>query len=352
MDPAKANDWLDRWAKNIAGDARNRYCDKAMGEDIGWLVTPFLDGFYYGYMATGDTKWIDLLADWTESWTKRAVKEPDGYPGWPAAGAAGTDIDQLNQYTADSLLGEAMALRPIVLMAGEILKSPKLNDKYGPRAQAWIKLAEQVYEKWDARGGWRQAPEGGMISVTLPFGIDPKTGEWTDGYATRSAPGHGFSHPNNKANLVARWLLAMSDVTGKPVYRERAEKWFRLMKSRMKLTAGGTYEIWNYWQPAGPWDYKADGSPKHWVGVHPNGGYYEIDIGAIVDAWRHGLVFTRADIDRLVATALVEKRYWSALATVSASVQKEFEASHKPDAWGGLGLTPEYLWLQAKLPEK
>ncbi len=49
------------------------------------------------------------------------------------------------------------------------------------------------------------------------------------------------------------------------------------MKSRMKPKDDGTYEIWNYWQPAGPWDYKADGSPKHWIGVHPNGGYYWVD---------------------------------------------------------------------------
>ena len=90
-----------------------------------------------------------------------------------------------------------------------------------------------------------------MISVVLPYGIDAKTGKWTDGYETRNDPGHGFSHPDNKANHVARWLLAMSDATGKAVYKERAEKWFRLMKSRMKLKADGTYEIWNYWEPAG-----------------------------------------------------------------------------------------------------
>ena len=29
-------------------DARNRYCDRELGEEIGWLITPFLDGFYYG----------------------------------------------------------------------------------------------------------------------------------------------------------------------------------------------------------------------------------------------------------------------------------------------------------------
>ena len=69
----------------------------------------------------------------------------------------------------------------------------------------------------------------------------------------------------------------MWDVTGKPEYKDHAERWFKVQKSRMTPKSDGTYEIWNYWQPAGPWDYKPDGSPKHWIGVHPNGGYYRLD---------------------------------------------------------------------------
>ena len=53
----------------------------------------------------------------------------------------------------------------------------------------------------------------------------------------------------------------MWDVTGKAEYRDRAEKWFKVQKSRMTPRSDGTYEIWNYWQPAGPWDYRADGTP-------------------------------------------------------------------------------------------
>jgi hypothetical protein len=351
MDPAKFRDWLNVWEKSIVSDANgNRYCDKAMGEDIGWLMMPFLDGFYYGYMATKDPKWVDMLVDWADSWIKRGVQEPDGYIGWPKVAAAGTAVDQLDDFDADSMLGEVMALRPIVLTAGQILNTPGLKDKYGTKAEGYIKLSEQIYEKWDKRGAWRDTEGGGCISVVLPFGIDRTTGKWTAGYETRNAPGNGFSHPNNKANFVARWLLAMFDVTGKPVYRERAEKWFRLMKSRMKLKDDGTYQIWNYWEPAGPWDYKPDGSTKHWVGVHPSGGYYEIDTEGIVDAYEHGLVFTKEGINRLIATALAEKRYWSALVPYSEAIQKDFEDSLKPDSWGGLAAAPWYLGLQARLP--
>jgi hypothetical protein len=269
-------------------------------------------------------------------------------PGWPQPKAAGTLVDKLDDYNADSLLGEAMVLRAAVLMSGEIRRTPALKKKYGAKAESYVRLAEQVYKKWDARGAWRETKGGGMITVVMPFGLEGKGGRWTAGYATRNARGNGFSHPDNKANLVAGWLLAMSDVTGKAAYKERAGRWFQLMKSRMKLKPGGTYEIWNYWQPAGPWDYKPDGGPKHWVGVHPNPGYYQIDVAAIVDAYEHGLAFSRADIERLVATALAEKRYWDALAPFSPEIQRRFEAGLKPDTWGGLSAAPHYLMLQAR----
>ena len=42
-----------------------------------------------------------------------------------------------------------MGLRPVVLMAGTILKTPALKEKYGQKAEGYIRLAEQVFEKWD-----------------------------------------------------------------------------------------------------------------------------------------------------------------------------------------------------------
>jgi len=373
MDEALARDWLARWEKGITGDARNRYCDKEMGEEIGWMVTPFLNGFYYGYMATGDPKWCDLLVDWADSLIKRSVKEPDGFFGWPKAGASSTDSFGKDLYT-DSQLGEAMAFRPIVLMAGEILKTPALRAKYGPKAEEYIRLSERIFEKWNAWGAWREVKDGG-VWVVPPVGIDQKTGQWAPGYDRRTVD--GFTLPDNKQNYIACWLIAMYDVTKKPVYRERAEKWWRVMKSRMKLRDGDKYYVWNYWDPAGPWDSKPDGSLRHWVGVHPNGGYYGIDLEGIATAYEHGLVFTKADIDRLIATnrdfmwnhevqgakfqridgGTPDKRWagspgvlWMALTPYDDTLRKVFEANHKPDAWGGLSATPWYLARFARGP--
>ena len=59
------------------------------------------------------------------------------------------------------------------------------------------------------------------MGVVPAFGIDAKTGRGTDGYTRRTTD--GFSNPANKQNHIARWLLALGEVTRKPVYPERAE---------------------------------------------------------------------------------------------------------------------------------
>jgi len=367
---AVTTDWRERWEKDILGDEHNRYCDKETGEEIGWLVGPFVDGFYYGYLATHDTRWIDRLIDWTDAWVRRGVKEPDGYIGWPKIDTTTATQGVAGQY-ADSMLGEAIGLRAAVRMADTILKTPALKAKYGTKAHEYIALSERNFEKWDRRGCWRELPTGG-VWVAPEFGIDRQTGGWTAGYARRATD--GFTLPDNKENLIALWIIALYDATGKPVYRERAEKWWKVMRARMKLREDGKYFVWDYWDPAGPWDYNADGSTRHWVGVHPNGGYYDVDVAGIAAAYAHHLVFTRKDIDRLIATnrdymwnhqvegakfqridgEAPDARWkdspgvlWSALLPYDATLKKVFEANFNPASWGGHATAPWYLALQS-----
>jgi len=368
-DPALREDWLARWEKNIEADSHNRYCDKETGEELGWLVSPFLNGFYYGFLATRDPKWIERLVDWADSCLKRAVIEPDGFRGWPKGDGGGGES---KEYTADSLLGEAMLLRPMVLAAAEVRRNSGLSVKWRPQADRYVEFAEETFRKWDSRDCWREVKQGGLWVVPA-YGIDPRTGKWSAGYDQRKTT--GFSNPDNKENHIARWLLAMYDATQREVYRNRATQWFELMKSRLKLSADGKYFVWNYWEPAGPWDYKPDGSPKHWVGVHPNGGYYGIDVEGMVSAFEHGLVFGRGDLDKLIATnrdfmwnhelhgaqfqridgGQPDPRWknspgvlWTALVPYDATLRNIFLANHSPDGWGGLASTPWFLSLASR----
>ena len=50
----------------------------------------------------GDAHGLDRLL------VKRAVKEPDGFLGWPSPAAAGTKVDNLDDFNADSMLSDAM----------------------------------------------------------------------------------------------------------------------------------------------------------------------------------------------------------------------------------------------------
>lgn len=353
--------WWTAWEAHILRAAERRYCDREMGEEIGWLVSPFLGGFYHAHRASGDPAWVERFVDWAEAWVRRGVEEPDGHIGWPkAAGASTTAVPPL--YT-DNLLGEAMALRWLALMAADLRDAPAHRD----RARGYLDLNRRIFGKWDRRGCWREVADGGLW-VVPPFGIDPATGGWTDGYAERESG--GFSMPANKQNHIALWLLALHDATGEAVYRERAAKWWRLMKARIRQRDG--YCVWNYWDPAGPWDFRPDGAPRHWIGVHPNGGYYSIDVEGMAAAHGHGLVFDAEDIARLVATnrdfmwngqvegarfqridgGPPDERWkdtpgclWWALVPHDATLRRIFEANHRPDSWGGLTVTP--WWLAA-----
>jgi len=187
-----------------------------------------------------------------------------------------------------------------------------------------------------------------MISVVLPYGIDRSGREWTVGADLKGDTHGGVSHPTNKANLVALWLLALTDATGEQAYRDRAAAWFWLMKRRLHLRDDGDYEIWNYWEPAGLWDYTASGRTKHWVGVHRNAGYYDIDAEAMVAAFEHGIVFTAEDLDHLIRTAIATRRFWPALAPYSIPIRTRVAQTLDPDSWEGLSLLPWYLAVQAE----
>ena len=368
MEASLAEAWLAAWRPHILAVAKRRYCDTEMGEELGWLVSPLLSGFHFGYLATGEPEWVDRFVDWADAWSGRAIEEPDGFPGWPKE--AGASTDAVPPFLTDNLLGEAMALQPMALMAGVILGRPELAARHGPRARAYLDLNRQVYEKWDRRGCWREVAGGGLW-VVPPFGLQPGGGRWTEGHARRLSD--GFSLPANKQNLVALWLLALHAVTHRPEYRERAALWWQVMRGRIREREGGTSWVWNYWDPGGPWDWRADGQPRHWVGVHPNGGYYALDAEGIVAAHEHGLVFSRQDIDRLIATQrdfmwsgrIADARFgridggapdprwkdspgclWPALAPYDPTLRAILEANHRPDSWGGLAATPRYIAAQ------
>ena len=95
-----------------------------------------------------------------------------------------------------------------------------------------------------------------------------------------------------------------------------------------------------------------------------------IDLEGVVSAYEHGLVFDKADIDRLIATNRdfmwnqkfdgatfqridgrePDERWknspgvlWSALLPYDETLRKAFIANHNPSGWGALSATPWFL---------
>src|SRR5207245_4853226 len=98
------------------------------------------------------------------------------------------------------------------------------------------------------------------------------------------------------------------------------------------------------------------------------------DVEAIVPDYEDRLVFTKAEIDRLIATnrdfmwngQIASAKFqridggepdprwkdspgvlWEALVPYDETLRKIFEANHNPASWGGLSSTPHYLARQA-----
>jgi hypothetical protein len=61
--------------------------------------------------------------------------------------------------------------------------------------------------------------------------------------------------------------------------------------------------VWNYWEPTGVWDVTGH-DLRHWVNVHPYRNYQAGELNHIVEAYHSGIVFDRADIERMIRTNL------------------------------------------------
>ena len=74
-----------------------------------------------------------------------------------------------------------------------MLADRSLSERYGEKAQEYLRTSRDIFDKWDKRGAWRASGDGG-ISIVVPYGIDEQTGGWTEGVKFKNDLGYGFSH--------------------------------------------------------------------------------------------------------------------------------------------------------------
>ncbi len=155
-----------------------------------------------------------------------------------------------------------------------------LEARYGAAARRYLRIMEtQLIPKWDPY--WRDVPGGGGVYIAQD---DP----------AQRFP--GATLPHNQYLALGRTHIALYRVTGKPFYRDRAERMARFFKSKLRLV-GDHYE-WNYWDAAGAWDDAEARLMQH----IEDSSHGAIDVAFAVDAYDAGIVFDREDMQRLART--------------------------------------------------
>ena len=265
----------NEWSNYIDGGT---YYQTAEGEDLGWKEGPYLKGYIYGYLAFKETKWLDLLVQHADVLFSRLTREQDGKLGWYGPGM----YDAPNR--TDALVGEALIMEPITEFI-HIVKKESLTS-YTAKADSYLSIIEaELIPKRDARGDWQNSGTDAGVFRSAPF---------------EDVARPLMSHPYNKCHEMGQVLINLYRITHKQYYKDKIMRLANRFKHNLKLTDGDQHNWWDYWDPAGPWDYKLDGSTQHWVGREHRSGYSNINMTFFQKCYKAGIVATKTDIERMV----------------------------------------------------
>ncbi|MFT5375821.1 MAG: hypothetical protein ACI906_002648 [Candidatus Latescibacterota bacterium] len=264
------------------------------GEQFCWHAASGADDFVDAYLAWNDAAWLDRGAAYFDWLVSLMATAPDGYRGW-----IGPYIYD-EQYWCDVHVGDAILINPMLRFAEVVLANDELKEIHGQRAQRYVQLAQrELIEKWDQRGTWHDDGPQGSYRAWDHYLAPNDLSTWHHS----TDPKAGLSLPFNKQMDMGIAALRLYRITGQERYRQRAERVFRLFKSRLRLFDGGY--VWNYWEPLGPWDIdRKERRIRHWVNVHPTRNYQAREVAFVAEAYHTGLVFTRTDIERIIHTNL------------------------------------------------
>ena len=191
---------------------------------------------------------------------------------------------------------------PALMFVQEVRADPKLQAKYGAKADAWLKDVEASIRGWDKRGCWQDFPDGsGWYRIVSQY-PDSKTGELKD----LPGGGSGGVEPYNKVHALFQALSLAYRITGDPWYKTRMEKCCKFFRSHWRVD--DKHAEWNYRDHAFPGDYVSgvvgQGPTRSGAFVHPKPGYYDLDVTGVVTAWDLGIFYQKADVEKLLQTNL------------------------------------------------
>lgn len=279
---------------NAAFSAKNGGC----GENFAWRASFALNEWLPAYYASRDKAWLDSAVKAFDFLLSLRMAGPDGYKGWVGGEA---------EFWEDSNVGDAILYAHMLDFAEVVLKDKALKEIYGTAAEKYISIFKKDYfEKWNTRGAWHEDGPYAAYSVWDYFCKKGDTATWKKYPNPDANP--LLSLPFNKQGDAGVCFLKLYRISGETVYRERAQKIFSFLKSRIQLA--GDYYVWNYWEAFGPWDVDTDKQlTRLWMSVHPYRNYQSGEIHQIVEAYNTGVVFDKKDIERILNTNL--KTMWN-----------------------------------------
>jgi hypothetical protein len=259
-------------------------------EDIVWQASKYVRMPLTAYLLTGDAAYLDDFVARVGVLFDELEPGPDGYLGW-----YGLPLDLFrhpdhpNRHS-DVILTSFVMAGLVAELAAEVRDGGELEARHGAAAARFLRVATgHLVEKWDARERYRDLGSNGAVYIT------------NDRLALVKA---SLTQPHNKHSKIGAALVKLHAVTGDDEYLIKAAKLGARYKRSLSL-ADDRYQ-WNYWDPAGDWDIRADDHArwKHWVGAEHRGGYYSLSLSQAVYLYEHGLIFDEHDIARFMRTQL------------------------------------------------
>jgi hypothetical protein len=254
-------------------------------ETFCWVQMPQLECSLTAYELTGDVGHLRDFVSGFEKLRSLLVPDPAGLPGW-----RGKPIPPLRDPAKpDAVVNEIQtdfrAAGVLARFASIVEKDAALSAEFAETRRTYLQLARDFVKRWES--SYEPLPNGAGVY------------RWNLAYTPERA---GISLAYEKQSMVVEGLINLWHATGDTAYRDRAAALGTRFKQNLR-EVDGLYQ-WHYWDPAGPWDLKPDGKPKHWIGAEPKAEWHAVTVGMAVLLHRNGLVFDDADIRRFVRTQL------------------------------------------------
>ncbi len=267
--------------------------------DTCWQAKYGSEVFPRAYYSTYDTRVLDEWKIYLDFLMTKLSTRPGGQKAWIVENV------WYPAYQGEYVVDEAIMLQMYLQFCEIVMKDPELMAVYGQSAQEYLDLAEHIVDKTEENGQWIEYGTYGVYADNTKW-KNVATGEWEDRRGMALLDGNGASNPHNMNLHMGVVHLQLYRITGDEFYLDRAVKTFARIKQTFSYDEDLDRYVWNYRETFVEMDFNPQTlKPGRWVDVHPTSPSYQSgEVTAMVEAYHTGVVFTEADIQRMINTNL------------------------------------------------